>query len=93
MKFLEGGNEEKLSNTIGKWLKREQRCWKCGWNEIHPVLNKVPLEINHIDGNSKNNHKDNLEVLCPNCHSLTPNYRALNYGNGRTARYKRGLVA
>ena len=30
---------------------------------------KLTLEINHIDGNWLNNSKDNLEFLCPNCHS------------------------
>jgi DNA-directed RNA polymerase subunit RPC12/RpoP len=36
------------------------------------------LEIHHIDGNYLNNTIENLQVLCPNCHSLTLNYKALN---------------
>ena len=47
----------------------------------NPITGKVPLTINHIDGNPRNNNPDNLEVLCPNCHALTPNYGALNKGN------------
>ena len=36
---------------------------------------KIPLELHHIDGNNKNNEIDNLQLLCINCHYLTPNYR------------------
>jgi hypothetical protein len=64
----------------------EGKCPKCGWGETHPVTGNVPLEINHIDGDSKNNSPENLEVLCPNCHSLTPNFRALNKKSSRTNR-------
>lgn len=36
---------------------------------------KIPLEIDHIDGNKKNNDRNNLRALCPNCHALTPTWR------------------
>ena len=32
------------------------------------------MELHHIDGNRYNNELDNLQILCPNCHSLTPNH-------------------
>lgn len=60
-------------------------CEKCGWNEIHPKLGYSPLEIHHIDGNAFNNRPENLQLLCPNCHALTENFRALN-NNGRIKR-------
>lgn len=63
-------------------------CHKCGWNEINKTTNKVPLEIEHKDGNYENCNPENLDLLCPNCHSLTPTYRALNKGNGRAFRRK-----
>ena len=34
----------------------------------------LPLELHHIDGNRFNNTIDNLQILCPNCHSQTPNH-------------------
>lgn len=69
-----------LSNTIRNYLleKVNYKCEKCGWGEINPTTGKVPLEIHHEDGNYLNNKPENLKVLCPNCHSLTPNYKALN---------------
>jgi predicted nucleic acid-binding Zn ribbon protein len=76
------------SGAIKKWLLNQcnHRCPKCGWGEVHPVTGEIPLEVNHIDGDSTNNSPENLEVLCPNCHSLTPNYRALNKKSSRTHR-------
>lgn len=68
--------------------KHNYTCEKCGWGQINPYTNKVPLEIHHIDGNWENNSEDNLQVLCPNCHSLTDTYKASNKGNGRTIRRK-----
>jgi len=56
---------------------------KMWMGEINPVTGKSPLEVNHLDGCFTNNQEDNLEVLCPNCHSLTPSYRSLNRGKGR----------
>ena len=61
-------------------------CSKCGWDRLHPIDNLPLVEIDHIDGNHKNNHIDNLQVLCPNCHSMTPNHRARNWGKGRESR-------
>jgi hypothetical protein len=48
-------------------------CECCGlktWQEC-----PIPLELHHIDGNTKNNTLSNLELLCPNCHAQTDNYR------------------
>ena len=77
-----------LSNFIKKYIKDKynNKCCECGWNKVNPVTQTSPLEIHHIDGNYKNTTEDNLILLCPNCHSLTENYKALNK-NGRKERY------
>jgi len=36
---------------------------------------KIKFELDHIDGNVKNNSRDNLRILCPNCHSQTETWR------------------
>jgi Zn finger protein HypA/HybF involved in hydrogenase expression len=36
---------------------------------------RIILEFHHIDGNNKNNSRENLEYLCPICHSQTENFR------------------
>ena len=56
----------------------EYRCPRCGWGTRNEYLDKVILTINHIDGDSTNNRYDNLEVLCYNCHTLTPKFGGLD---------------
>lgn len=55
------------------WLIEQhgEKCHQCGWNEVNLHMNKIPLDMHHIDGNSKNHYPQNLILLCPNCHSLT----------------------
>lgn len=80
--------EGEVSNHVRRWLheQHDSACEKCGWNEINPVSGKVPLTINHIDGDWSNHRPNNLELICPNHHALTPNYGSLNTGNGRKRR-------
>ena len=68
--------------------KNGAQCVECGWNKVNPVTGNCPIELDHKDGNSNNNSFENVRLLCPNCHSLTPTYKALNKGNGRKSRKK-----
>jgi len=63
------------------------KCMQCGWDKVHSITNKVPIQLDHIDGNAENNNLNNLRLLCPNCHSLTSTFGSLNRGNGRKNRY------
>jgi hypothetical protein len=65
------------------------KCSVCNWKKINPFSQSCPLNIDHIDGDSTNNNKENLQVLCPNCHSLTSTWGSLNKGNGRAERRKK----
>lgn len=55
---------------------RGHRCEKCGLTSW--LDQKIPLELHHIDGNRRNNDLSNLQLLCPNCHSLTDTFRGRN---------------
>ena len=54
----------------------ERKCYGCGLTQW--LNNPIPLELHHIDGNRLNNLLVNLTILCPNCHSLTENFRGKN---------------
>jgi len=84
-----GIKDESLSNYARRWvLERDgNKCVECGWNETNKFTKKVPITVNHIDGNPYNHDPINLECLCPNCHALTPNYGGRNKGKGRKGRY------
>ena len=43
----------------------------------------ITLEVHHIDGDRLNNVLSNLQLLCPNCHSLTKNYKGKNINTGK----------
>ena len=53
---------KQYSYTAGKGLS----CEKCGFIAEDPCQ----LDVDHIDGDHKNNHPDNLQTLCANCHRL-----------------------
>lgn len=78
-----------LNKRIRKYLfdTRGCKCELCGWHEVNQYTNTIPLEIHHKDGNYQNNAEENLQILCPNCHSLTETYKSHNK-QGRTMREK-----
>jgi len=61
-----------FSNNIKK-----QKCEKCGWAKKSKD-GRLPLELDHINGDNRDNRIENLRILCPNCHSLEPTHRGRN---------------
>lgn len=55
-------------------------CSSCGQSD---VWNNKPLtlQLDHIDGNCRNNQLSNLRILCPNCHTQTSTWGSRNIGN------------
>ncbi|WP_282695564.1 HNH endonuclease signature motif containing protein [Streptomyces sp. CC208A] len=52
----------------------KEQCAACGIEAVW-LGKPLPLEVDHIDSNWKNNRIENLRFLCPNCHSTTDSYR------------------
>lgn len=79
------GKTKALALTIRKYMliKYNNTCQECGWNKCHPIDKKPLVEIDHIDGDASNCKEENLRVLCPNCHSMTPTFRARNKTSSR----------
>lgn len=63
---------------------KEKKCEKCGCGTEWEGL-PLTLELHHIDGNHYNNNLNNLQILCPNCHSQTETYRSRNKSNLKPA--------
>ena len=56
---------------------KQPKCEECGW-EKQSEDGRVPIEIDHINGDHCDNRFENLRILCPNCHSLKPTHRGRN---------------
>lgn len=65
-----------LKRRLVKEGIKEWKCEKCG---ITDWMGKdITLELHHINGNHFDNRLENLQMLCPNCHSQTPTHKRQN---------------
>lgn len=67
----------KLKNRLFKEGLKIKECEECGWKKVSKD-GRLPLELDHINGNKHDNRLENLRILCPNCHSLKPTHRGRN---------------
>ena len=77
-----GQESKKVTRRVLAFLQKDKcaTCTRKTW-----LGNPIPLELHHIDGNSGNWRFKNLQLLCPNCHAQTENYKSKNRGRGRGA--------
>ena len=80
----------KIPHCIRKLLYKTNnyKCEICNFEGYNSKTGNTILQIHHIDGDCTNNNKNNLQVLCPNCHTMTDNYMALNKGKSKRTKRK-----
>ena len=87
-KKIENGENVSSRSLRNYFLRHYNKCMNpdCKWNwnsDNNPIL-----ELHHKDGNHNNNTLDNCLLLCPNCHSLTDNYKFKN-SHTSTRKYRK----
>lgn len=84
-----GDKIPQVSRYVRRYVREKfgEKCSECGWAARNPHNGIIHLTIEHKDGNWNNSSEENLTLLCPNCHTLTPTYGALNRGHGRSFRH------
>jgi hypothetical protein len=83
--LVKGGNYQsfKLKKRLFEAGLKTARCELCGWSK-KTLDGRIPVELDHINGDNQDNRLENLRILCPNCHSLQPTHRGKNIKkNGR----------
>lgn len=75
-------NREQVKRRLLTERLKQDRCEGCGLNEWRG--RSLRLTLHHVNRDGYDNRLENLELLCPNCHSQTANYGGRN-GHRRTA--------
>lgn len=88
--YLDNQDEFVGKEISYSWLKtiileeQQHKCAICGnsdmWNN-----NELHLILDHIDGDATNNRRENLRLICPNCDSQLPTFKARNIGRSTRA--------
>lgn len=69
----------KLKNRLFAEGLKLPKCEICGWSKIS-MDGRIPVELDHVNGDHYDNRIENLRILCPNCHSLQLSHRGRNKG-------------
>jgi hypothetical protein len=84
--YLSNKNKIHSFNLKNRLVKEGVFIWICtSCKQTEWMDHPIPLELDHIDGNHYNNNLNNLRLLCPNCHAMTPTHAGKNKGK---AKYK-----
>jgi RNA polymerase subunit RPABC4/transcription elongation factor Spt4 len=91
--WLETGNA-RLASGVGHYVRsylleaQRHTCAICGCPTSWQGM-ELRLVLDHVDGDASNNQRANLRLVCPNCDSQLPTFKARNRGKGRAWRRQR----
>ena len=74
-------SNELVKGRIVKDNLLEYKCSKCGIDNW--CGETLILDLDHINGDNRDNRLENLRYLCPNCHSQTDTYKGRNKNSGK----------
>lgn len=72
----------KLKKRLYKAGLKKPVCEICNWAK-QSISGRIPVELDHKNGDRFDNRLENLRILCPNCHSLQPTHRGRNIKKGK----------
>jgi transposase-like protein len=77
-------NRSHLKQRLLREGLKENRCERCG---IEQWLGEpLSMALHHVNGDGFDNRLENISILCPNCHSQTPNFSGRNIKRVRVTR-------
>lgn len=82
-------NATSLKERLLREGLKEYRCERCKNTEWEGV--PIPLQIHHVNGVHNDNRIENIQLLCPNCHSLTDTYAGKNANKENSTKYNKTL--